>query len=320
VSTASAHHSFTGLDRERTITIDGEVSRYVYANPHVYFFIEVTEERGETAEWEIQSGTVPLMARAGWERDTLKPGDRVTVEIHPTRDPQDFRGQGVSLMKADGQVLAIISSYGQQQIRITARTSELWGMWQTIFDRERYIAQSSTALMSLTEKGRAAVAEFDASTDPVLDCVPPPPPDNLGHPDGKLLQRDGDIVTLRTQLFEIERTIYMDGRGHPDDGGRTLQGHSIGWFEDDVLVVDTTLLEDHAWGNGDGLPSGAQKHVVERFTLSEDGTRINIEAIVEDPEYLAAPVSSIYEWGYTPEVAFILDAGCDPEVSRYHLQ
>jgi len=319
-STTRAHHSFAGLDRSRTVVINGVVNRYVYANPHVYFFIKTTNEAGETAEWEIQSGTVPLMSRAGWAHDSLKPGDRVSVEAHPTRDPQDFRGQGVSLTKDDGTVLAMISSYGQQQPQITASTTELWGMWQTIFDRERTIAQASTATMSLTERGSAAVADFDPSTDPGLDCVAPPPPDNLGHPDGKLLQREGDIVTLRTQLYEVERIIYLDGRGHPENGERSSQGHSIGWFEDDVLVIDTTLLANHPWGNGDGLPSGARKHVVERLTLSADGTRILINAVVDDPEYLAEPVSSVYEWGYTPEVAFIPDTGCDPEVSRYHLQ
>jgi hypothetical protein len=319
-STTSAHHSFTGLDRERTVTIDGEVSRYVYANPHVYFFIETTDESGQTAEWQIQSGTVPLMARAGWARDTLKSGDQVAVEVHPTRGANDLRGQGISLTKSDGTALAMISSYGQQRPRMAASTSELWGMWQTIFNRERSISQASTTSMSLTEKGKAAVAEFDPSTNPALDCVLPPPPGNLGHPDGKLLERDGDVVTLRTQLYEVERVIYMDGRGHPENGQRTGQGHSIGWFEGNVLVVDTTLLQDHPWGNGDGLPSGGQKRVVERYSLSDDGTRITIEAIVKDPEYLAEAVSTVYEWGYTPDVAFIPDTGCDPDVSRYHLQ
>ena len=317
-STTSAHHSFTGLDRESTVVIAGAVSRYVYANPHVYLFVETTDERGETVEWEIQSGTVPLMARAGWARDTLEPGDHVTVAAHPTRDPQDLRGQGVSLTKADGTVLAMISSYGQQQPEVTGSTSELWGMWQTVFDRERSIAQSSNAAMSLTDKGKAAVAA--PSANPALDCVPPPPPGNLGHPDSKLLRRQGDIATIRTQLYEVERVVYMDGRGHPDNGERTNQGHSIGWFEGKVLVVDTTLLENHPWGNGTGVPSGAQKHVVERFMLSDDGTRIVIDAIVEDPEFLAAPVSTRYEWIFTPDVAFIPDTGCDPEVSRYHLQ
>jgi hypothetical protein len=121
-------------------------------------------------------------------------------------------------------------------------------------------------------------------------------------------------------VFQGVSVVPMDGREHPENGQRTGQGHSIGWFEGDVLVVDTTLLQNHPWGNGDGLPSGGQKRVVERYSLSDDGTRITIEAIAEDPEYLAEAVSTVYEWGYTPDVAFIPDTGCDPEVSRYHLQ
>ena len=314
-TTATAHHSFVGLDRERVVTIEGTIARYAYANPHVYFFVETTDERGETVEWKIQSGTVPLMARMGWARDTLRPGDIVAIDAHPAMDRPE--GQGLALTKADGTRLTMDPSYGGQTTA-TASTTELWGTWDVIFSRRaRDVALASRAL---TEKGEAALVSYDPVTNPALDCYPPPPPGNMEHPDLKLLHRDGDIVTIRTQLYEVERIVHMDGRGHPEDGDRTNQGHSIGWFEGDVLVVDTTLLEDHPWGNGNGIPSGAQKHAIERFELSEDGTRITVDAVTEDPEYLAEPISARYQWAYTPDKAFIPDTGCDPEVARFHLE
>ena len=310
-----AHHSFVGLDRETVVTIEGTVVRYAFANPHVYFFIEAADDRGEIVEWEIQSGTVPLMARMGWARDTLKPGDFVAIEAHPATDRPE--GQGLALTKADGTRLTMVPSYGQA-VTATASTTELWGTWQMIFSRRDRDAAARTRV--LTEKSQAALASYDPLTNPTLDCYPPPPPGNLGHPDLKLLHRQGDIVTIRPQLYEVERIVYMDGRGHPEDGERTNQGHSIGWFEGDVLVVDTTLLEDHPSGNGTGVPSGARKHVVERFALSDDGTRIIVDALTEDPEYHAEPFSTRYEWAYTPDVAFIPDTVCDPEVARFYLQ
>jgi hypothetical protein len=93
----------------------------------------------------------------------------------------------------------------------------------------------------------------------------------------------------------------MEGRGHPDNGVRTNQGHSIGRWEEGALVVDTVLFEDHRApirGPNEGVPSGAERHVVERYTLSEDGNRILIEFSVEDPEYLAEPFTGTLEWVY----------------------
>ena len=95
----------------------------------------------------------------------------------------------------------------------------------------------------------------------------------------------------------------MDGREHPENVERTLQGHSIGWWEGDTLVVDTRLLADHRAGNGfSGVPSGSQKHVVERFSLSEDGTHAIVDVIIEDPEYLAEPFTGQTTMVYSPQL------------------
>ena len=69
----------------------------------------------------------------------------------------------------------------------------------------------------------------------------------------------------------------MDGRGHPENGERTNQGHSIGFWEGEVLVVDTALFADYRSGSLDGVPSGAAKHVVERYSLSPDRTQLIVE-------------------------------------------
>ena len=88
-----------------------------------------------------------------------------------------------------------------------------------------------------------------------------------------------------------------------------------------MLVVDTTLFADHRVGNSfgsafaTGLPSGPRKHVVERYRLSEDRTRILIDFVVEDPEYLAAPITASAEWDYAPQQR-LQRFGCTPEQAR----
>jgi hypothetical protein len=97
----------------------------------------------------------------------------------------------------------------------------------------------------------------------------------------------------------------MDGRGHPTNGPRTNQGHSIGRWDGDVLVVDTTLFENHGYGNGSGIPTGARKHMVERYSLTDGGTTVTIDYVLQDPEYLTWPVRGSRQWRYTPELKFL---------------
>lgn len=113
----------------------------------------------------------------------------------------------------------------------------------------------------------------------------------------------------------------MDGRGHPNGSERSVQGHSIGRWEGDVLVVDTTNFAEHRapiYGRPtrpEGVPSGLSKHVVERFRLSEDGTHIVIDFSVEDPEYLAEPFTGAVRWYYAPHFEY-MGFDCDPENAR----
>ena len=110
----------------------------------------------------------------------------------------------------------------------------------------------------------------------------------------------------------------MDGREHPEDGERTNQGHSIGWWEGNTLVVDTTHFKDHPSGNGPGVPSGTQKHVIERYTLSESGKQLVIDIFLEDAEYLTEPFTGVVEWNYRPDLQ-LFRYNCDPELSRQFL-
>jgi len=106
--------------------------------------------------------------------------------------------------------------------------------------------------------------------------------------------------------------VYMDGRGHPENAERTIEGHSIGWWDDETLVVDTRLFDRFNSGNGIGVPSGFQKHVVERYSLSDDGTRAIVDIFVEDPEFLVEPFNGRQEMLYTPHLQ-LYNYNCEVE-------
>jgi hypothetical protein len=86
------------------------------------------------------------------------------------------------------------------------------------------------------------------------------------------------------------RVVYMDGRSHPVDPVPTWTGHSIGRWEGDMLVVDTTGFNDRFWFDRRGTPHTEQLHIVERYTRPNYGTLVN-EATLEDPGALARPVN-----------------------------
>ena len=112
-----------------------------------------------------------------------------------------------------------------------------------------------------------------------------------------------DRVIMRNEFYTSERIIYTDGRQHPDNGEPTNLGHSIGWWEDGVLVVDTRLFSGHRFGNHtSGVPSGTQKHLVERYSLSDDGTRAIIDYTIEDPEFLTEPFVGQTTMIYSPHL------------------
>ena len=132
------------------------------------------------------------------------------------------------------------------------------------------------------------------------------------------INEDDETIMLRSEFFDEERTVYMDGRGHLDDSERILSGHSIGRWNGDTLVVDTTNFADHRSPYQIGVPSGAQKHVVERYRLIEGGTRVLVEFVLEDPEFIAQPMIHTRELIYSPQMA-VSQFNCDPEAATRFL-
>jgi hypothetical protein len=102
------------------------------------------------------------------------------------------------------------------------------------------------------------------------------------------------------------------------EAGGGSQLRPLGLWEGGVLVVDTVQFTEHPQGIGPSLPSGPRKHLVERFALTEDRKRLRYETLVEDPDYLAAPIRDTIEWDYRPDLV-LTDLPCDLEAARRFL-
>jgi len=321
---ALGHHSDAALEMNIEATVEGTVTEYTLRNPHSYFVIETISENGEAVSWEVQMGSALNMARRGWTRETLSLGDRLVVNLRPARDGRPY-GLLTTLTKSGMPV-----SYERlPPPSAQARATTLEGVW--IADRERLppdypggLDQLTARDLTLTEKGRAAFAAFnqDSPDNPELSCITKPTPGGLVYTDSYPMEiefvEEEQLVMIRVQYFDQERTVYMDGREHPPANQRTHEGHSIGWWEGDVLVIETTNFADDRSPYQNGIPSGAQKHVIERYRLREGGTHMTLQFTLEDPDYIVGSYTHTRDLRYSPHIQ-MTPFDCDLEATRRYL-
>jgi hypothetical protein len=82
-----AHHGFSvEFDEKKPITLAGVVTKMEFMNPHIYFYLDVKGKDGKVANWAFEGGPPNVLYRQGWRKDTLKPGDMLTVKGFRARD------------------------------------------------------------------------------------------------------------------------------------------------------------------------------------------------------------------------------------------
>ncbi len=103
---AFAHHSTSLFDGETVTTVEGQVTRVAWLSPHIFILVETTEPDGEVVEWRFESVSIPIMVREGWLEDSLREGERVTVEGYRVRNSNARYGWLRRVVKEDGTILS----------------------------------------------------------------------------------------------------------------------------------------------------------------------------------------------------------------------
>jgi hypothetical protein len=125
-ATAQAHHSFSAqYDRDQTITLTGVITKVEWMNPHVYFYIDVTDAKtGQVESWAVEMGPPHMLQRTGWKKNAMKIGDVVEVSASRARDGSHSVNASKVTLTATGQVLGSASSAGQTITSGTAGQQE----------------------------------------------------------------------------------------------------------------------------------------------------------------------------------------------------
>ena len=128
----------------------------------------------------------------------------------------------------------------------------------------------------------------ESKEDPVGHCIPAgvPRADAVPYP-WKILNSPGEM-TILYEAVHGWRQIFLDGRQLPKDPQPTWMGYSVGRWDGDTLVVDTTGFNDKGWLDNAGRPATDALHVTERFTRKDVG-HLDVEITINDPKAYTRP-------------------------------
>jgi hypothetical protein len=181
------------------------------------------------------------------------------------------------------------------------------------YEREKYIRPRLTAAAQKT-------FPLDPADDPgFLRCEPWGLARQMFAPHQiEVRQRGSDRIELRYGEWDARRTIYLDGRKRPANQAPTRLGHSVGRWEGDALIVETSGVAASLASWGGLVAHSNQLRVMERYTRSQDGKTLLLTATIEDPASLREPLvlKKIWRWAPEQQIAPYVDCERPTEFSR----
>ncbi len=353
-----AHHSMAAAyDDKKPVTVKGTVTKFDWGNPHVFVFVDVTSANGEIQNWTCEMLSRIELKRIGWTRDSINPGDEVTVEGSAARDGSKAVG-GKLVILASGKKLSSVPPPPPARAKSSGPAPK-WpdghprlgpapgetGYWANpsvggLFDATagnirmsgdgllQNIADASKVAPFLPwAKGLYVYRQKNLlKDDPMASCLPPGGPRQFQTPNGFQIVEQPD----RKRIFIMSgggnrnwRLIDMDGRALPegDDVSPTYYGHSVGHWEGDTLVIDANSFNERFWFTNGGLPHTESLKLREKFSRPDMNT-LKYEVTVTDPGAYTRPWTGSWtlQWiaGQEIEEYFCDDYNRDSERADSH--
>jgi hypothetical protein len=301
---ALAHHSVLPFDQDKFSILEGVVSQIRWRNPHVRLRLVILNDAGDEEEWDLEGGAANAIARRGVSGDDISVGDRIRVGGWPSKfGRQELfvinlllpSGQETILVNGDFPLLwtegLAASDIGLTDTNLERTIFRTWGFAEIYKPREPFV---------FTAPAQAARAKWDPYTDmPAIHCIAPGMPNAILNPFPIEFIDEGDQIRLRIEEWEATRIVDMVSEEIPHGAPRSLLGYSIGHLDDGVLIIETSKV-DFPYLDDDGTPMSEQATLVERFTVSDDGKRLDYEVSVTDPENLVGAATWDAAWKWVP--------------------
>lgn len=298
---ANAHHSRTQYDGSAIQEIGGELTAVSWANPHAAFSVRVTGASGAAEIWHLESwGSPYVLSRMGVTQDQFVVGSQVRLAgrvstIVPNRFllTNMLRPDGTEVVLTtdgdsfwNGRQIGGSSQWRSEQIGTAAEENRgLFRVWSTA-----RMGQARGNRIMLTERALAARRSFDQQRSFVVSCEPQGMPTvmNWVYP-FEFTQTDADTLVLRSEYFDLVRTIHMNASA-PERVAPSRLGYSVGRWDDGgrTLVVETTGV-DWPYYDTIGTPLTPAVAITERFTLSGDQAALTYRQVVTDPDTFTEP-------------------------------
>ncbi len=331
---ASAHHSFSASFTEDIIQTEGVVSRFVFRNPHVTIYMDVTDDAGDEVRWMVEGGAANLLRQAGWTNETIERGETLRVTGRAGRDGRPMIQMG-SLEILDPETRIVLrtpsldrSGYfpdAQGIVSIPLRLADgrpnLTGTWVAAGGGMGGMGGMGGGMAGppLNEAGAALQAQWDPVNDPQVACEDPSLPRQAGftpHP-VKITQNAGHVI-IEYEEYGGRRAIYFDDGAYRDGRNNLLKlGRSQARYEDDSLIIESTHIPA-----GPTSPQGNwlsdQTTTVETYRRDDDpalGPMLTMEMIINDPGPLAEPWVLSWRKRYLESYEFIA-VDCQTPLAR----
>jgi hypothetical protein len=107
---AYAHHGYAAYDLAKSVALSGTVVELSMDNPHSSLTFDVKDEKGEVTRWAVEFGTLRSLMSQGWTRATLKPGDGITLSLHPAKSGAHVGVLVGKITYADGRPIPVKST------------------------------------------------------------------------------------------------------------------------------------------------------------------------------------------------------------------
>lgn len=315
-----AHHSVAGFfDPGNRMEIEGVLTKVRWRNPHTVFQIEATDEAGEVTTWTIESGALGVLRSRGLAREFVQVGDRIRIygDMSLRSRPEMFArnillSNGKEVMMTNGSSPhftsqgtggMLESEYDDELIAAAQKNADrIFRVWTTNIEvRSDSGSRLFSGQLPLTADAAAKRSEYDASDEALLGCTSWSMPRLMANPLPMEFHRDGDKIVLQFEENDSVRIIHLQAEhsGVPDES--SIFGYSTGRWDGETFVVETTNITPDRFDNS-GTPFSEDMHLLERFTASDDGSRLEYQITVTDTKTFKETLESGRHWDWRPEI------------------